>query len=366
MSTDPTQPLRPSSANSAETDPNATTAKTPAFDPRTPSFQPAAPTAKFPPAPFPPASPAGSSAPQQPAEPGWPEQPPRQGYGSQGYGSAPGYGSPGSPAQGNAAPGYGPQGYGTQDYGPQPTGLGGRGRPRRRRRRWIMALFSVVVLLILLVIGDRVAVAIAESQIASQIKQADNAISPSVNIKGFPFLTQVISRNLQEIDISAKDIPAGPVSISSVSAQAKGVHINSSFNGGKVDSILGTAFVSFSSVGGALSAQTGGLAGVQLSAAGPDTIHLKADLGGAATLEETGKVKIANNHVTITWQKTGGGDNGGIDIGSILSGLGAGDALPNLDFDIPKLPAGLQVKSFAVTQQGLSVTVAAHNTTLSQ
>jgi DUF2993 family protein len=374
MSTDPTQPLRPSSANSADTDPNATTAKTPAFDPRTPSFQPAAPTAKFPPAQFPPASPAGSSAPQQPAEPGWPEQPPpRQGYGSQdygsqGYGSAPGYGSPSSPAQGNAAPGYGPQGYRAQDYGPQPAGLGGRGRPRRRRRRWIMALFSVLVLLILLVIGDRVAVAIAESQIASQIKQADNAISPSVNIKGFPFLTQVISRNLQEIDISAKDIPAGPVSISSVSAQAKGVHINSSFNGGKVDSILGTAFVSFASVGSALSAQTGGLAGVQLSAAGPDTIRLKADLGGAATLEETGKVKIANNHVTITWQKTGGsgGDNGGIDIGSILSGLGAGDALPNLDFDIPKLPAGLQVKSFAVTQQGLSVTVAAQNTTLSQ
>ena len=365
MSTDPTQPLRPSSANSAETDPNATTAKTPAFDPRTPSFQPAAPTAKFPPAPYPPASPAGPGAPQQPAEAGWPEQPPQQqGYGSQGYGPSQGYGSP---APGNSAPGYGPQGYGTQDYGPQPGGPQGRVRPRRRRRRWVMAVFALVVVLILLVIGDRVAVAIAENQIASQIKQADNAISPSVDIKGFPFLTQVISRNLQEIDISAKDIPAGPVSISSVSAQAKGVHINSSFNGGKVDSILGTAFVSFSSVGGALSAQTGGLAGVQLSAAGPDTIHLKADLGGAATLEETGKVKVANNHVTITWQKTGGsGDNGGIDIGSILSGLGAGDALPNLDFDIPKLPAGLQVKSFAVTQQGLSVTVAAQNTTLSQ
>ena len=153
---------------------------------------------------------------------------------------------------------------------PGRRGWAGRVRPRRRRRRWIMALFSLLVLLILLVIGDRVAVAIAESQIASQIKQADSAINPSVNIKGFPFLTQVISRNLQEIDISAKDIPAGSsgVTISNVSAQAKGVHINSSFNGGKVDSILGTAFVSFSSVGGALSAQTGGLADLKLSAAG--------------------------------------------------------------------------------------------------
>jgi hypothetical protein len=230
-----------------------------------------------------------------------------------------------------------------------------------------MALFSLLVLLILLVIGDRVAVAIAESQIASQIKQADSAINPSVNIHGFPFLTQVISRNLQEIDISANNVPAGPVSISSVSAQAKGVHINSSFNGGEVDSILGSAFVSFASVGSALSAQTGGLADLKLSAAGPDTIHLSANIGGAATLDETGKVKIANNHVTITWQKSAGSsDNSGIDIGSILSGLGDNGALPNLDFDIPKLPAGLQVKSFAVTQQGLSVTVAAHNTTLSQ
>ena len=175
--------------------------------------------------------------------------------------------------------------------------------------------------------------------------------------------TQVISRNLQEIDISAKDIPAGAVSISSVSAQAKGVHINSSFNGGKVDSILGTAFVSFSSVGSALSAQTSGLADLSLSAAGPDKIKVTANLGGVATLEQVGKVKIANNHVSIVWQNTGGNNTGGIDIGSILGGS---NTLPNLDFDIPKLPAGLKVKSFAVTQQGLSVTVAAQNTTLSQ
>jgi hypothetical protein len=360
MSTDPTQPLRPSSANSAETtDPDAPTAKTPAYDPRTPSFQPAGPTAKFPPA-----SPAGTGAPPQPAEPGWPE-PPRQGYGAQGYGSSQGYGAPGAPAQGNAAPGYGPPGYGAQDYGPQQGAPQGRVRPKRRRRRWLMALFALIVVLILLVIGDRVAVAIAENQIASQIKSADSAISPSVNIKGFPFLTQVISRNLQEIDISAKDIPAGTsgVTISSVSAQAKGVHINSSFNGGKVDSILGSAFVSFSSVGTALSSQTGGLADLSLSAAGPQEIKVTADLGGVAKLQQVGKVTMTGNHVSIVWKNTAGSDTGGIDIGSILGGS---NTLPDLNFDIPKLPAGLQVKSFSITQQGLSVTVAAHNTTLSQ
>ena len=82
-----------------------------------------------------------------------------------------------------------------------------------------------------------------------------------------------------------------------------------------------------------------------------------------ATLQQVGKVTIAGNHVSIVWQNTGSSNTGGIDIGSILGGS---NTLPNLDFDIPKLPAGLKVKSFAVTQQGLSVTVAAQNTTLSQ
>ncbi len=357
MSTDPTQPLRPPSANSAETtDPDAPTAKTPAFDPRTPSFQPAPPTATFPSAPFPPAPAPGPSGSPPPAEPRWPEQP-RQGYGAQGYS-----GSQGPAAPGYDSPGYGPQRYGNQGYGPQPAAPAGRVKPKRRRRRWIMALFSVLVLLILLVIGDRVSVAIAESQIASQIKSADSAINPSVNIHGFPFLTQVIARNLQEIDISAKDIPAGPVSISSVSAQAKGVHINSSFNGGKVDSITGTAFVSFSSVSTALTNQAGGIADLHLSAAGPDKIKATAILG-PISLTQIGTVKITGTHVSITWQNAPG-DNGGGDIGSIL---GSGSStLPDINFDIPKLPAGLQVKSFSINQQGLLVTVAAHNTTLSQ
>jgi hypothetical protein len=49
----------------------------------------------------------------------------------------------------------------------------------------------------------------------------------------------------------------------------------------------------------------------------------------------------------------------------VLGGSG-GSTLPNLDFTLPKLPAGLQVKSFMVTSAGVSITVAAQHTTLSQ
>jgi hypothetical protein len=378
MSTDPTQPLRPPSASAADTtDPNAATAKTPIFDPHSPSFSPAA--AKYPassasaPVPPPPQAPPSAPGRRQADEPGWPEQPAPQGYGAQGVNA------PSSPAQRYDAPaGYSPQGAGygiagAQAYGPaSQVQRDGRRLAKRRRRRAMMALFSVVVLLILLVIGDRVAVAVAESQIAGQIKSADSSISPSVNIKGFPFLTQVIGRNLHEIDISAKDIPAGPVSISSVSASAKGVHINSSFNGGTVDSISGSALVSFSSVSSALTAQAGGIGDLQLSAAGQDKIKASFNILGTTALTATGKVTIKNNQVSVVWDKATGasGSNGGLGdvIGSVLGDNGgtSGPTLPNLDFTIPKLPAGLQVKSFSVTQQGLSVTVAAQNTTLSQ
>ncbi len=224
-----------------------------------------------------------------------------------------------------------------------------------------MSIFTVVVVLIVLVIGDRVARAIAENEIANQIKSADSQISPSVNIPGFPFLTQIIARNIHEIDISASNVPAGPITITSVSAVAKGVHINGSFNGGKVNSITGTVFVGFSSLSSALSSQTQGIVGLTLASAGPDKIKATASFAGVASFSETGTVTMKGNQVAVTFPQGGGGI-----AGAISSALGAGDSLSNLSFTIPKLPAGLQVTSINVTKQGVVVTAAAHNTMLSE
>ena len=40
--------------------------------------------------------------------------------------------------------------------------------------------------------------------------------------------------------------------------------------------------------------------------------------------------------------------------------------LANFSFSIPKLPAGVTIQSISVTQQGLRITAAGQNTTLSQ
>lgn len=232
-----------------------------------------------------------------------------------------------------------------------------------------MSVFAVIVVLILLVIGDRVANAVAEHEIANQIHSADSQINPSVSIQGFPFLTQIISRDLQEIDISASNIPAGGVTISSVHAAAKGVHINGSFNGGKVDSITATVFISFSSLSSALSSQSQGFASLKLSPAGNGDIKASVGVLGSNVITETGKITLKGNQVSVAWQQggSGSGNDGGIGgiIGGIVGGSG-GASLPNLNFTIPKLPAGIQITGFTVGSQGITVMGGAHNTTLSQ
>jgi hypothetical protein len=319
------------------------------------------------------------AAPGRQAEPGWPEQPPR--YGSSGpgdgtapYGSDAGYeGRPGNRGPGHGGPGYGSPGYGAPGRA-MPENQSGVRRPRRRRRgrRITMAVFAIVVVLILLVIGDRIAVAVAEHEIASQIHSADTGINPSVDIKGFPFLTQVVSRDLQEIDINASNVAAGSVTITSVHAVAKGVHVNGSFNGGEVDNITANVFVSFASLSSALSSQSQGFASLKLAPAGNGEIKATVGVAGTTIISETGKITLKGNQVTVAWQQSSGdgGDDGGIGaiIGGIVggSGSGGGTALPNLNFTIPKLPAGIQINRFAVGSQGITVMGGASHTTLSQ
>jgi hypothetical protein len=263
----------------------------------------------------------------QPSQPTRPMRPPQAGY---------------QPGQ----PGYRPAAGPGARQGAQPR------LARRRRRRWTVTVFILIVVLIILVIGDRVANAVAENSIASKIQSSGFPAAPSVTIEGFPFLTQVIAHDIHRIDISASNVPAGPVNINSIKATATGVHLNSSFNGGTVDQINGTAYIAFSSLASAGNGGTG--AGISLSADGPDQVKVSAGIGPLSDTE-VAKVSLTGPR-QITVQVL----NSGSPLSSVLSSFGS------FSFTIPKLPAGLQVKSVAVTPQGLQVSAAAQHTTLSE
>jgi hypothetical protein len=312
---------------------------------------------------------------------GWPEQPPASGqqgpgYGQQpsasgqqgsGYGQPPpGYGQPGS-GYGQPAPGYeqtasfGQPGSGyeqTSPYGQPGSGYGeqpppGRSRPRRRRRRGRGLVITLIVLIGLLVAADFGAKAYAESAIASKIDSSGLGVKPSVTIEGFPFLTQVASRNLKQIDINATNFTVKQVVISSLHATATGVRPNASFNGATISQINGTVVVSFTTITNLVPVP--GLTVAADPADGPDAIKLNSSLGGA-----TGKiVQTGANVITVDVGNLTG-------LAGLASLLGGSTLASSYTFDIPQLPAGLVVRSVTVTSQGIVATASAQNTTLSQ
>ena len=223
-------------------------------------------------------------------------------------------------------------------------------RTRRRRRRW--PWITLIVIVLVLVIGDRAANAYTENRMASQI-QSSLALSgkPDVTIQGIPFLTQLAARTFNTVDVNASNETAGPggqLEIASLTATLHGMHIHGT-NSATVDQFNASALITFTAL-----ANAGGIPqGITLSQAGPNKIKASIDIG---PLSESATAQIT---------KTGPGrinikvvDASGI-TSAILGGL-------NFNVNIPKLPAGVSIKSISVTQQGLKITAAGTNTTLSQ
>ena len=76
-------------------------------------------------------------------------------------------------------------------------------QPKRRGgRKALIWLLSIVVLLVALDFGAK---AFAESQAATQIQKQGFPKKPNVSIAGFPFLTQVITRNFHQITITSSN-----------------------------------------------------------------------------------------------------------------------------------------------------------------
>lgn len=217
-----------------------------------------------------------------------------------------------------------------------------------------MAIFAVIVVLILLVIGDRVALAVAENDMADQFVSNGLPVKPSVTIEGFPFLTQLAARDFRKVDISASNIPAGPVTITSATGTLNGLHFNSSFNSATVDHMTVTIFVSFSALAGA--GGLGGAAGVTITPAGPNLLKITAGIGGVLSDTEEARVtQTGPQQISVQAVNNGGALDG------ILSQFGS------FTFHLPKgVPASLRITGVSLNSQGLTATAAADNAKLSK
>jgi hypothetical protein len=216
-------------------------------------------------------------------------------------------------------------------------------------------LIAVGVLVVLLIVIDRVGVVLAEDQISSRIAASYGLpTDPGVSITGFPFLTQVVSGNYQQIDVTADQIPADGATLHDLNVQLTGVHATISQLLGSGSSMVtaghatGSAVVSFATVDQRL----------------PDGFRI-APHGDKLTV--TGKLSYQGIRVPVSATVTLGVSGSGISVTpqnvSIPGGLNLPVDTQKLRFVVPlsNLPLHLHLTGVHVTPGGLRIYGAAQN-----
>ncbi|UUU23171.1 LmeA family phospholipid-binding protein [Streptomyces sp. DSM 40750] len=104
----------------------------------------------------------------------------------------------------------------------------------------------------LFVVADRVAVGFAEDEAAEQLKTSEGlATTPEVSIKGFPFLTQVASGELDDVEIGIENFEASTgnadesIRIADLRANMRGVAFSSDYSSATAASATGTATIAY-------------------------------------------------------------------------------------------------------------------------
>jgi LmeA-like phospholipid-binding len=217
-------------------------------------------------------------------------------------------------------------------------------------------LIALAVLVVLFVAIDRIGVVLAEDQISSRLATTYNmSADPGVSITGFPFLTQVVTGNYQQIDVTADQFQADGATLHDLNVHLTGVHATiSQLLGGDsstvtADRAAGTALVGYATVDQRL----------------PHGFRIAPD---GKNLMVSGTLSYHGLQVPVTGSVALGVSGSGITVTPENISLPGGISLPGsyvsgLHFVVPlgNLPLHLHLTSVQVTPGGLRIGAAARN-----
>lgn len=223
-------------------------------------------------------------------------------------------------------------------------------------------LITLVVLLGLAVVADRVAVGFAEDQVAEQMASKGGlAGTPSVDIAGFPFLTQAFAGNYEDVRISLTAHDLGQPAGTRADVRLHGVHVplksvlSGSVSEVPVDRIDGTATLSYA----LLAAQLGGDTTLRPEGDGLRITKTVEALGQTIPLTAVGTVSLDGNQLVVDVEQAAGA---GVDLPDFL--VSRVSDLLDLRYDVPALPFGLQLTDVAPAEDGVDVRVEAQDAVL--
>ncbi|MGY1617142.1 DUF2993 domain-containing protein [Geodermatophilus sp. SYSU D00691] len=223
-------------------------------------------------------------------------------------------------------------------------------------------LITVVVLLGLALVADRLAVGFAEDRVAEQLAtQGRLQGTPSVEIGGFPFLTQVVAGDYEDVRISLTADELGQPEGTSADVVLQGVQVPlSSLVSGSVtevpvDHVDGTATLAYD----LLAAELGGDTTLAPEGDGLRITRTVEVAGFTLPLTAAGTVTLDGNQLVVDVEEAAGA---GADVPGWL--VGEVSDLLDLRYDIPALPFGLQLTGVRPGEDGVVVTVEATDTVL--
>jgi hypothetical protein len=238
-------------------------------------------------------------------------------------------------------------------------------------------LIVVVILGGLFVVADRVAVHFAENKAADKVRTTENlASTPDVSIKGFPFLTQVASGKLDDVQIGIKDYQADTgqsagrsaprsIRISDLKADMKGVSFNGDYSSATADSATGTATIAYDELLKAAKSQPtqifpgvdAQVVGLSDGGNGKLRVDVKVSVAGASqTYPVLSTVTVAGDAVKVH------ADN----LPKLVVDLAESRIRTITDFQqaIDRLPGGVKLESVQAAKNGVEITVTGSNVRL--
>ncbi|WP_432038173.1 LmeA family phospholipid-binding protein [Streptomyces cucumeris] len=221
-----------------------------------------------------------------------------------------------------------------------------------------ITLIVAVILGVLFVAADRIAVSIAESKAADKIKTSQGLTgTPDVSIKGFPFLTQVAGKELDEVDISMEGLTTDAgngrsVRVSELDAQLHTVGISGDFSSATADRATGTAHISYADLS---------------RAAGPG-ITVAYDPSGTNRVKITGSLLgfslTARSTITVVY-----GDTIKLHARSVPGGSVPGweekvRQRTDMERQVEGLPKGMRLDTVKTDKDGMDISVTGQNVEL--
>jgi hypothetical protein len=220
---------------------------------------------------------------------------------------------------------------------------------------------SLVVLLVLLGVGDRVSVALAERALAERITAEDGVGSASTKVRGFPFLTQAVRGRYDRVDVEARDIDRGGVRVAELDATLTGIQaplgevVRGEVTAVPVDDVRATALVTYLDL-----AHRSGLVGVAIEPLDGEVrvTGRVSVLGQQVTASATSRVTLRGDAVVVTARSIRVLGQSTPALVGALAGL--------LDLRVPvgRLPYGLRLTGVRATAGGLVLSAEAHDTVL--